>query len=99
MKKFKSILGISLLVQSVTFFILCAVNLEKRKSLAKACGIFAVIGGVAGATLLITEYKKRKNAQEEIDLSDEYFDELFDEYDDQELLEEEDIDCAFAADA
>jgi len=94
MKKLKPIIGISLLVQSVTFFILCMVNLEKRKNLAKACGVFSAIGGVAGAAILISEYKKRKS-EKNADLNNEYFDEIFDEYDESDMIEE-DIDCAFA---
>ena len=98
MKKLKPILGISLLVQSVTFFVLCMVNLEKKKNLAKAFGLFSVLGGAAGAYLLVSEYKNRKAALSD-DFSDDYFDEIFDEYDENDMIEEDDIDCAFAADA
>lgn len=93
MKKLRPILGISLLVQSATFFVLCLLNVEKKKNLAKAFGVFGAIGGIAGAALLVSEYKARKamNAA-----NDDYFEEFdeFDEVFDDEVTEDE-ILCAF----
>ena len=94
MKKLRPILGISLLVQSATFFVLCLLNLEKKKSLAKVFGIFGAVGGVAGAALLISEYKSRKALNSDEDFFDEFdeYDE-FDEFDDE--ITEDEINCAF----
>ena len=94
MKKLKPILGISLLVQSITFFVLCLLNLEKKKNLAKAFGIFGAIGGIAGVALLISEYKNRKKLKEmEEDYFDE-FDEFAESFDDLDV-DEDDILCTF----
>lgn len=96
MKKLRPILGISLLVQSVTFFVLSILNIEKKKNLAAAFGIFGAIGGAAGAALLYTEYKDRKNADA---LDEDFFDEFdefiddFDEFDDG--VGEDEILCTF----
>lgn len=95
MKRLKPILGISCLVQSITFFILCLINVEKKKNAATAYGIFSAIGCAAGTALLISDYKERK-AMEEDFYADEYFDEILDEFDEDDLIEEDDIDCAFA---
>ena len=94
MKKIRPILGISLLVQSVTFFVLCLLNLEKKKSLAKCFGIFGALGGIAGTWLLVSEYKSRKALQEDEDYFEEFdeYDE-FDEFDDE--ITEDEINCAF----
>lgn len=99
MKKLKPVLGISLLIQSVTFFILCLVNVEKKKNLAWAFGIFSAIGGAAGAALLVSDYKDRKNFEEDDFYGDEYFDELLDEFEEDDLIEEDEIDCSFANEA
>ncbi len=94
MKKLRPILGISLIVQSVTFFVLCLLNLEKKKNLAKAFGVFSALGGIAGAALLISEYKSRKKLKE---MEDDYFDEFdefaesFEDFD----ADEDDILCSF----
>ena len=94
MKKFRPILGISLMVQSVTFFILSILNIEKKKSLATAFGIFGVVGGATGAALLYSEYKDRKRlADAEEDFFDE-FDEFIDDFDDVDV-NEDDILCSF----
>lgn len=95
MKRLKPILGISCLVQSITFFILCLVNVEKKKNTAAAYGMFSAIGGLAGAALLYSDYKDQKAYDEEY-YDDEYFDEFLDEFDDDDLIEENEIDCTFA---
>lgn len=96
MKKWKPILGISLLVQSVTFVVLCLLNVEKKKNLATFFGIFGAIGGATGAYLLYSEYKERKAANEfDEDFFDE-FDEFLDDYDElEDGVDEDEIVCAF----
>ncbi len=91
MKKIRLILGISLIVQSITFFILCLVNLEKKKGLAKSFGVFSALGGIAGVALLVSEYKNRKKLKvAEADLYDEFSDD-FEEFD----VSEDDLVCSF----
>lgn len=99
MKKLRPILGISLLIQSVTFLILSLVNVEKNKNKSIAYGVFSALGGVAGAGLLAYEAKERKkNAFVEDDFdAEDYFDEILDGIDDVEIIDEDDIDCAFEA--
>lgn len=97
MKKLRPILGVSLIVQSITFFVLCLVNLEKKKNLAKAFGFFSALGGIAGVSLLVVEYRNRKKAKlAEEDLYDEFYDEFddFDEFDDYNVSED-DLLCSF----
>lgn len=97
MKKFRPILGISLLVQSVTFFILCIINAEKKKGLAAIFGLFGTIGGATGAALLYTEYKERKfMLDEDEDFFDE-FDEFIDDFEDidGDDVTEDEILCTF----
>ncbi len=98
MKKFRPIIAISLLVQSISFLIISLVNVEKRKNVAVAFGVFSAIGGIAGAGLLVSEIVDRKKAALEEDFYDEdYFDELLDEIDDLDLVSDDEIDCAFEA--
>lgn len=97
MKKLRPILGISLLVQSVTFFVLCLVNLEKKKNLAKAFGFFSALGGITGITLLVVEYRNRKKAKlAEEDLYDEFYEDFddFDDFEDYDVSEDELL-CSF----
>lgn len=98
MKKLKPILGISLLVQSITFLILSLVNVEKRKNLAIAFGVFSAIGGVAGAGLLVSEYNDRKKLKADFDEED-YFDDILEGFDDIEIIDEDNIDCSFEENA
>lgn len=94
MKKIRPILGVSLLVQSITFLVLCLVNLEKKKNLAKTFGIFSAIGGIGGVALLVMEYKSRKAAKEDdLDLYDEFYED-FDEFDDFDDSDDELL-CTF----
>ena len=90
MKKFRPILGISLCVQSITFFILFLVYAEKKKNLAKAFAAISAAGGIAGAALLISEAKKNKKPAEDEDDFDDFEDD-FDELD----VDEDDILCSF----
>ena len=96
MKKFKPILGISLIVQSITFFVLCLLNIEKKKNLAKAFGVMGALGGIAGAALLVSEYKNRKKlkaAEDAYLVEFDEFDEFIDDYD--ELEADDEILCSF----
>lgn len=92
MKKFRPILGISLLVQSITFLVLFLINLEKKKSLAKTFAVFSALGGAAGAALLVAELRDRKKLG--VDEDDDYYDEFLDDFDDLEISED-DILCSF----
>ena len=94
MKKIRPILGISLLVQSITFLVLCLINLEKKKNLAKVFGVFSALGGISGVALLVYEYRSRKKAKlAEEDLYDEFYED-FDEFDDFDVSED-DLLCSF----
>lgn len=94
MKNLKPILGISLLVQSLTFFVLALVNVERKKNLAKAFAVLSAVSGVAGGGLIYAEYNKRKKLiAEEDDFLDE-FDEFLEDYDDIDVCEDE-ILCSF----
>ena len=95
MKKLKPILGISLIVQSISFLILCLLNLEKKKSLATVFGVFSALGGMTGIALLVSHYKNKKAEADLLEDDDDfYFDEEFEE----EFPEIDDIECSFAAD-
>lgn len=93
MKKLRPILGISLLVQSLTFFVLFLVNAERKKNLSRVFAAFSAIGGVAGAALLVYDAKERKKAAEEFNAED-YFDEILDDFDEFDI-DEDDIVCSF----
>ena len=94
MKKLKPILGISLIVQSISFLILCLMNVEKKKNLATVFGVFSALGGVAGAALLISSRKDRK-CEEELFEEDFYLDEEFED----DFADCDDIECNFAEEA
>ena len=94
MKGIKPILGITLLAQSVTFFVLFLVNAEKKKNLSRAFAAISAIGAIAGGTLLVLDYQERKKLKEaEEDMFDE-FDEFLEDYDDVDVCED-DILCSF----
>lgn len=88
MKKTKMIIGISLLVQSLAFFILFLIYWGKKKNLAKTFAAFAAAGGVVGAYCLVSELKCRKHIGE---YDDEDIDEDFADLD----VCEDDILCSF----
>ena len=94
MKKLRPIIGISLLVQSATFFVLCLLNLEKKKNLAKAFGFFGAIGGIIGITLLVSEFKKRKKLKAAEEAYLEEYDEFINDFEDFDA-DEDDILCTF----
>ncbi len=91
MKKTKMIIGISLLVQSLTFFILFLIYWGKKKSLAKTFVAFSTAGGIVGAYCLISELKCRRHIGE---YDDEDIDEDFADLD----VCEDDIICSFDED-
>lgn len=91
MKKIRPILGVSLIIQSITFLVLCLVNIEKKKALAKTFGVFSAVGGVAGVALLVIEFRNRKKSKKaEAELYDEFSDD-FDDFD----IEEDELLCTF----
>ncbi|MBR5779875.1 MAG: hypothetical protein IKY21_04545 [Clostridia bacterium] len=94
MKKLRPIISISLLIQSATFFVLCLLNLEKKKNLAKAFGFFGAIGGIAGIALLVSEFKKRKKLKAAEDAYLDEYDEFISDFEDFDA-DEDDILCTF----
>ena len=94
MKKLRPIIGISLLVQSATFFVLCLLNLEKKRNLAKAFGFFGAVGGIAGVALLVSEFKKRKKRKAAEDADWDEYDECISDFEDFDT-NEDDILCTF----
>ena len=83
MKKFRPILGISLCIQSLTFFILALINIEKKKTLAATFAALGAAGGAVGGVLLYNEIKERK-ADGEFD-PDDYLESFDDDFDDSEM--------------
>ena len=94
MKKIRPILGISLLIQSLTFFILSLINIEKKKALAATFAVLGAAGGAAGGILLYKEYKCR-NCDNDFDDFD--IDDYDDDFDDLDICED-DILCSFGDD-
>jgi len=88
MKKTKMIIGIMLMVQSITFFILFLIYWGKKKNLAKTFAAFAAAGGVVGAYCLVSELKSLKCCDS---FDDEDIDEDFADLD----VCEDDILCSF----
>ncbi len=88
MRKTKTILGISLLVQSLSFFILFIIYWGKRKSLAKTFIAFSAAGGLAGGYLLVSDLLCKKS---DLEFDDEEIDEDFADLD----VLEDDIVCSF----
>lgn len=76
MKKTKMIIGISLIVQSITFFILFLIYWNKKRSLAKTFAAFSAAGGVVGAICLVSELKKKNccNKVDEEDIDEDFAD-------------------------
>lgn len=89
-KNVKSIIGICLLVQSVSFLILFFMFWKKKKSLSSAFAALSAIGGISGAYLLLSEIKAKKASNAD----DSFFD--FDD-DDFSLdnFDADDIECSF----
>lgn len=88
MKKTKMIIGISLVVQSIAFFILFLIYWNKKKSLAKTFAAFSAAGGVVGAYCLVSELRK-KNCCSKIDEDD-----IDEDFADLDVCEDE-ILCSF----
>lgn len=92
LKKIRPILAISLCIQSLTFFILALINLEKKKALAATFAAIGAAGGAAGGILLYQEVKARKE-EEDFDPAD-YLGDFDDDFDDFDITED-DILCSF----
>lgn len=91
-KNVKSIIGICLLVQSVSFLILFFMFWKKKKSLSSAFAALSAIGGISGAYLLLSEIKAKKASNADDD------DSIFDFDDDDFSLDNfdtDDIECSF----
>lgn len=78
-KKYKFTIGITLLVQSVSFIVLFFLLYKKKKSLANTFLALSAVGGIAGAYLVLKEAKAEVEACElaardayEYDDCDEY---------------------------
>lgn len=95
MKKFRPILGISLCIQSLTFFILALINIEKKKALAATFAVLGAAGGAVGGVLLYNEIKERKS-EDDFD-PDDYLESFDDDFDDLDICED-DILCSFEDD-
>ena len=92
MKKTRLIAGCCLIAQSILFFILFLRFWNKSKSLSRTMAVFSAVGGIAGAYLVVREFRNKKQ-MDEINEDFEEFDENF-----IEELEEAfdgDVDCAF----
>ena len=92
MKKTRLIAGCCLIAQSILFFILFLRFWNKSKSLSRTMAVFSAVGGIAGAYLVVREFRNKKH-MDEINEDFEEFDENF-----IEELEEAfdgDVDCAF----
>ncbi|HBL85326.1 MAG: hypothetical protein A2Y17_03765 [Clostridiales bacterium GWF2_38_85] len=93
MKKFRFYAAISLIVQSISFAIIFLVLYNKKRSLAKTFAALSVVGGIAGAWLLICESQEKAKRDRMLamdaccDMSDEDFME--------DDVTEEDINCTF----
>ncbi len=73
MKKGKLIAGLCLVAQSLLFFVLFLVYWNRSKSLSRTLAVFAAVGGVSGALLIINEMKNKAYEDE--------FDEDFEDWD------------------
>lgn len=92
-KNVKSIVGICLLVQSVSFLVLFLIFWKKKKSIASAFAALGAVGGISGAYLLLSEIKVKKNAESD--------DLCFDCEDDDfslDTFDTDDIECSFEND-
>ena len=83
-KKYKFTIGITLLVQSVSFIVLFFLLYKKKKSLANTFLALSAVGGIAGAYLVLKEAKAEveaceRAAQDALEYDD--FDDLDDEFD------------------
>ena len=81
-KKYKFTIGITLLVQSVSFIVLFFLLYKKKKSLANTFLALSAVGGIAGAYLVLKEAKAEVEACERAAQDALEFDE-FDDFDDE----------------
>lgn len=101
MKKFRFYAAVTLLVQSISFAIVFIVLYNKKKSLAKTFAALSVVGGIAGAWLLVREIKEKEKRDRMLamdaccDMSDEDF--LDDDTSDDITVDE--INCTFEEDS
>ena len=98
-EKIRLIAGITLIAQAAAFGLLCLILWGKKRSLAKAFGAAAAVGGISGAFLLLIGKKKccpcREEEQPEED--DDFFGDSFDEDDVFCNFETDDDDCCCGA--
>lgn len=85
LKKTKFFIGISLLVQSVTFLTIFFVLLIKKKSVSKTFLIVGLLGGVSGTVLTYKALKEDKQFKAMMAAVDNLYD-YDDDYDDVEIL-------------
>lgn len=92
MKKVKLIAGLCLVAQSLLFFVLFLVYWNRSKSLSRTLGVFAAVGGVSGAWLIVSEMKDRARSdeldEEFGDWDEDFEDELDDSFDGE-------VNCSF----
>ena len=90
MKRIKVIAGISLMAQSVLFFILLLVFWKKNKSLSKTFAVLSSVGGVCGTLLVLSEMKDRR-LEKAMNREFEEFDRDF-----EEVFGPDDLNCSFS---
>lgn len=94
MKKVKLIAGLCLVAQSLLFFVLFLVYWNRSRSLSRTLGVFAAVGGVSGAWLIVSEMKDR-SCSDELDEDFEDWDEDFE--DDMEDSFDGEVSCSFGS--
>ena len=90
-KKTAFYVGITLVIQSISFAILFFVLFSKKKSLAAVLLALSAVGGVAGGYLL---YKHAKSVKEEEELISEFLNVEAHDHGDVEILTDEEVDEA-----
>ena len=95
MKRTKFYVGISLVIQCISFGLVSAILWDKKKSVARALAISAGVGGLAGAACLISDAYDRKRLKECDCIYDDDYDDDFFEDDDDITYDDDDINCSF----